>query len=394
MRLFAIAFGLLAVAVSGAGAKSGAPLAGFAWSDDGTMLVAVESENERIVAVRLVDGASGTLRGELLAKSLSAAFDGASPDADELRLLVGRMGRRVLLANGERTVVWTPETGDARSLEALPAVFDGPRFSPDGDRLGYVVDAELWSLDLDTLTASRLAVAVAVAVEAQFAWSPDGRKLAFAQSDADGGRSLAVVDLDDPRPRTLDTDPLGAVLGFDWRFDTGALGVIARSSDGGQSLGLCHPDRLYCRPLARRSGSTGPRIDDFRFLADGFLWGSNAGEAALAFYDTLGRQLRSVVSENERLLDIVALFGATREVLVAVAGESGAVRLLLAELHGGQPRQIGTAPGWPPVAISETLRAWVRPRKDADDHVVGYLLEGIDGTAIRSFSTSGAPTGP
>ncbi|HEX9799352.1 MAG TPA: hypothetical protein VGC00_04180 [Thermoanaerobaculia bacterium] len=373
------------------------PLPDYRWSLDGTVLAAVERRARAVTAVRLVDGATGAVRGTLDG-SLLAAAAGRETVRTDIEVGIAPGGARAVLAIEDRAVLWTPASGEVAPLEALAGRGAATaRLSPDGERVAYLDGSgNLWALELAARRALQLTRDVAVGSE--LAWSPDGRMLAYPARDAAGRLFVAVVEVEDPAPRRLETEAFGTPGALRWRFDAGAVGVVTRAADNSRlELLLCHSLRSHCRPLARREWRGGRAgVDDLRFLADGFLWGPADGGGELAFFDTLGRQRRELLSAGHRLLGIAALFTATQEVAVVseLAAEPGIVRLSLVDVRRGTRREIATGTAWPAAAISEALRAWVRPRRTAASAVDGYLLERIDGTPILAFALSGAPAAP
>jgi len=387
---------LLAALAGPAIAAPPLPLPDYRWSLDGTLLAAVERRARVVIAVRLVDGATGAVRGTLDGNLLAAAA-GRETVRTDIEVGIAPGGARAVLAIEDRAVLWTPASGEVAPLDALAGRAATVRLSPDGERVAYLdANVNLWALELAAHRALQLTRDVAVGNE--LAWSPDGRMLAYPARDAAGRLFVAVVEVEDPAPRRLETEAFGTPGALRWRFDAGAVGVVTRAADNSRlELLLCHSLRSHCRPLARREWRGGRAgVDDLRFLADGFLWGPAAGDGELAFFDTLGRERRDLLPAGHRLLGIAALFTATQEVAVVseLAAEPGIVRLSLVDVRRGTRREIATGTAWPAAVISETLRAWVRPRQTAAGTVDGYLLERIDGTPILAFALSGAPAAP
>jgi Tol biopolymer transport system component/predicted Ser/Thr protein kinase len=88
-------------------------------------------------------------------------------------------------AAGERSVVRVPPGGgEPRPVQGLPADVSGMRFGPDGRSVTYVVPREgadeLWSLPAGGGQPRRLA-RFELAQITNFAWSPDGRRLAVVK---------------------------------------------------------------------------------------------------------------------------------------------------------------------------------------------------------------------
>lgn len=120
------------------------------------------------------------------------------------------------LAAGTTTTVDTPEATAAQQ----------PRFSPDGQHLAFLCDAggwlNLWMADGDGSDPRSLLAEQHEhggptwgPGQSTFAWSPDGRRIAFARNEAGFGR-LCVVDLDTGAVEELGK---GVHTALSWRGD-------------------------------------------------------------------------------------------------------------------------------------------------------------------------------
>lgn len=378
----------------------------FRWSPDGATLIDVERDSaERLRALRAFDGETGDPRWSIPDEPLARLREAVGDAVTELAVAPG--GDALLVGAGGRWWAWKAPSGGPLEVEALAGARH-PRFAPDGVRVAFVRAGDLWTFDLGAQRSSRLSddgdawrdgelpKAVrersGVATPEPFAWSPEGRSIAFYRSDARGAVRLAVVDVQEGaiRDLELEAEAAGLAVGWRWRPDARALGVLwLPAGEASLQLRLCHPERLYCRPLAERPwGPRRPLFDDFRFLDDGYVWGPpDANGVSLARFDTLGRERRRLLRTPASGLEIVALLETTREVAVEILAhdEPGFVRLLLVDLNTGAPHEIASAPGEVHVLISPQLRAWVRPGKDAEGHFSGFRLERLDGTELRKF---------
>ena len=78
-------------------------------------------------------------------------------------------------------ISWLDSTGKTQPLHAPPGVYRTPRFSPDGKRLAFSMSsgtgADIWVKDLDRDTPSRLSFLAGVN---RFpVWTPDGKNIVF-----------------------------------------------------------------------------------------------------------------------------------------------------------------------------------------------------------------------
>ncbi len=155
-------------------------------------------------AERLLAGAAQSLtreeRAELERQRVSAR--------GFTRFDVSKDGRSVVVALSGRLYLVERASGAAKALRTGPAPLD-PRLSPDGAHIAYVREHDLHVLDLAanaerplTRTGSPdlvngLAEFVAQEEMDRFTgywWSPDGRQLAYEESDTRGVEKLAIVD--------------------------------------------------------------------------------------------------------------------------------------------------------------------------------------------------------
>ena len=91
-------------------------------------------------------------------------------------------------AKGElqRSIFWLDRTGKTQPLHAAPGLYGAPRFSPDGKRLAFSASdgqghEDIWVQDLERDTASR--VTLLPGRNQSPLWTPDGRNLIFWSSN-------------------------------------------------------------------------------------------------------------------------------------------------------------------------------------------------------------------
>src|SRR4029079_5810021 len=150
----------------------------------------------------------------------------------------------------DRVVAYTAEAAGSRQLFTLSlrgtgtppvqvtasdkAVSD-PQWSPDGRRLAFVREDEIWIVEADGSRLTRVVAKPGGGRDPR--WSPDGRRLAFV-SRRRGWSQVWLIDAPVPRrgrpaaePRppepTVLTEPGIDVDAFEWAPDGGRLAVMA-----------------------------------------------------------------------------------------------------------------------------------------------------------------------
>ncbi len=169
---------------------------------------------------------------------------------------------------GEQIYVMSEDGGHLRDLspgtesEALPA------WSPDGRRIAFSrvrwrddpvtglapISLELWVMNADgsgrrRLTTRRVQTPSGFAgCDCDAAWSPDGRRIAFA-SDRDGGNHIYVVGLDGDGLRQL-TDGPADDTGPSWSPDGTRIAFARETAEGRSRLVVAGADGGGLRQLA------------------------------------------------------------------------------------------------------------------------------------------------
>ncbi len=168
------------------------------------------------------DVASGRTR-ELLtpAQLLKGAEEKLSPEEKARRermrvslsgftdFQLSKDGSRVLLSLSGKLYVLERSTGQVRQISTGMGALVDPKFSPDGQRIGYVLDHDVFVFELGTQTERRatiggtdklrhgLAEFVAQEEMGRFSgywWSPDSRFIAYAETDHEGVEVWQVAD--------------------------------------------------------------------------------------------------------------------------------------------------------------------------------------------------------
>jgi len=234
----------------------------------------------------------------------------------------------------DRVVAYTADVGGARQLFTMPLrggaptqltasskPVGDPQWSPDGRRLAFVRDDELWVVEADGSRSTRVAAKPGGAKTGR--WSPDGRRLAFL-SRRRGWSQIWLIDAPVPRrgrpansPKppeaTVLTEPGIDVDDFQWSPDGSRLAVMARR----------RPDDLETAQIALVDVATGATQ-------------VVAGEASL---DTGARWMPDgsllYVSDADGWFQVVRLTADGHDRIVLTAGERE---------HGEPSGGVGYAP--------------------------------------------------
>lgn len=207
--------------------RAGRPAAVQLSPDGGAALFLRSGPRDRVQALLETDLATGETRVLATAESLAgSAAAGTGPAAAEAARLERQRivargithfvlspdGARVLVPAGGRVFVLDRPSGAVRALAPAAAGLD-PRFSPDGRAVAFVKDRDLHVLDLGSGRVRRLTrsrdpevtngLAEFVAQEEMgrhegYWWSPDARRIAFAEVDTSPVEKLPVCDLARP----------------------------------------------------------------------------------------------------------------------------------------------------------------------------------------------------
>ncbi len=394
----------------------------YAWTPDGQRLTYLwdEKGEDKETALWTLDPATG--KSEVLVRLADLKEDGKeiapggyewSPQGDALLLTAD--GDLYLYSTGQRTL---------RRLTRTDGEEEGARFSPDGRRIAFVRDFDLYVLDAQTGKETRLTkdgkedstlngVTSWVYWEEiwdrgpeAWWWSPDGSRIAFYRFDE---RTVGVYPIVDDKPvfpevkpqkypkagttnpavrigvveiasgrttwmTTGDPDSYLARVAWTPKGDAVAIQRLNREQNQLDLL-RCRAADGACSPLLRESWPTWINLGhDFHFLPDGrFLWGSErSGWRRLYLYSAEGGLVRPVTPEGWAVtsLDAVADDGSwavvggfqTADLLDPIHRKVARVRL------DGQGWEVLTPePGaHGATAVSHKTGAWVHSWSTAD----------------------------
>ncbi len=122
---------------------------------------------------------------------------------------LSKPGDRILVSLSGKLYVVNRDGGQVQELKTSPGTLLDPQFSPDGKQVAYVIDHDVYALDLasgketrvttggTTIKTHGLAEFVAQEEMARFSgfwWSPDSKFIAYEESDATGVENWYVAD--------------------------------------------------------------------------------------------------------------------------------------------------------------------------------------------------------
>jgi dipeptidyl-peptidase 4 len=404
----------LVASIATRGFSLGTPIP-LAITPDGAVLFRRTRPRDRSADLYQLDAAGKTtvlataatlLAGAPPAPDAGAGIETISVSDDGARVLVPLAGRLFLI---ERT------TGASREL-AIGAHHD-PQLSPDGKRVGFVRDGDLWVATIGEGAPVRVAqhpseqgdarpyatpdaIARAFGRDRGFWWSPDSQSLAFERRDARAVESQYIADPRHPEqapvttriPRagkTLATVDLGivSVHGGAPRWVTWeiarypylarviwpARGPLTLIAVGRQqtvaavitvdaATGATHPILVDKDPIWLTIAP-----DALTWLPDGsgFLWLTQAGGAwTLEHHAADGTHVRTVVTPDLGVRRVVGLMPDGQGVVIEGANDPREQHIWRAPLAGGEPVALTSGggvhtalTGHGVIAITSRLRA-------------------------------------
>lgn len=318
----------------------------------------------------------------------------------------------------DRLVAFTAETAGARQLFTLslrgtgaPATqisaselpVSDPQWSPDGRRLAYVRDDEIWIVEVDGSRLTRVVAKPGGGRDPR--WSPDGRRLAFL-SRRRGWSQVWLVDAPVPRRGRPQRDPRPPVAtaltrpGFD-------VDAVAWSPDGSHVAvtGQQAPDDLTTWQIAIVDVATGAsevvagatsHDTGASWVPDGSLvYVSDADGWFQVIRRSADGRDRIVLTDGEREhgeptggYGFAPLPSPTGDRVVHIEVHDGLIDLMVRDLGGGTPpkRGRGRLPKAPRTVSAATIPTRVTPWEGVW-RAIGWLPDGAWVAAIGESET-------
>jgi dipeptidyl-peptidase-4 len=304
-------------------------------------------------------------------------------------------GKQVLVGLSGRLYVFQRDSGKVTELKTGKGTLVDPKFAPDSKSVSYVLDHDVFVLDLATQKEKRittggtarktngLAEFVAQEEMSRFTgywWSPDATAIAYEQSDATGVEVWYVADPIHPEqtahpsfyPRPgkanvkvrLGIVPVvgGETVWVEW--DAKKYPYLARvdwQKKGG--LTLLVQDRLQQEQVLLRGDPTTGKTtallierdpawlnlnhDKPHWLDDGsFLWSANGKEGPqLEHRDSTGALRRVLAGASEGFRSVVHAEDKTGQVVYTASADPTQAHLFKLAVKGGKPVPLTKEPG-------------------------------------------------
>jgi dipeptidyl-peptidase-4 len=403
---------LLADAAATYNFKLGQPTA-LAVTPDGAVLFRRTPPREFVADLFELDTRTGKVKTVVSVAELLGAGDEKLSDAEKARRERSRTATRGVVdvdVSADGKLVMVPlagvfylidrTSGQRRVIDPQGGAYD-PHLSPDGTRIGFVRDGDLWLVDTSggaprQLTKHPQGIDFGVADFAAqeelgrtrgWWWAPDSKQLVFQRTDTRGmdtiyvadarnpekppvpfkypraGRPNAVVDLaiigvDGGEPRTLgwQLDKYPYLARVAWS-DRGPLSIVVLSREqqdlalitfdatGEARTLLTEHDHAWINVPSSRAG-LGYRPGAPLWLADGsFLWMTESHDDAWTIEQRSsdGKLMKRVTKPELGLRELVGVDGT--DAIVQASADPLRANVWRVPLAGGAPTQIATEDG-------------------------------------------------
>lgn len=316
-----------------------------------------------------------------------------------------------------------------------------PTFSPDGSKVAWVADNNLYFKDLNSgqiaqVTrdgrpnaiingASDWVYEEEFEITRAFAWSPDGAYIAWLRFDESMVPAYRIdLDNNKPYPDSLVYkyprvgQPNAVLSAYVYRLRDGQIQYVqtgAASDDYLPRIGWTPDGRVWLIRMNRRQNElrllladpqTGTcatalfekneryiELHDPVFLpnAEGFIWQSEkSGFRHLYHYDLNGRQRRALTKGAWEVTDFYGYDPRRRTLYFQAAGKSPLRREVYSvSLRGGKPRKVVADPGVNAARFSPDFSVFVHSYSTINTPP-SYALRTREGKKIRDLETNGA----
>lgn len=412
------------------------------WTNDGASLVLVETNEQTEAADVWVQGIRTNQRTRLVDGATLLLADSTRPVQIEETVWSPDGTKLLLFSNSQR--VWRQNTKGLYSVydtvtRRLTPVSTEPgwqqfaKFSPDGSRIGFVRDGDLFVVELASGRETRLTSDGGETVvngvtdwvyeeeldlRDAWRWSPDGRRIAFWRFDQspipfyrlennlatpypevftyrypkagepNSKVRLGVIDAGGGAPTWLPVgdDPDVYLPRMDWLgADTLAVQRMNRHQNRVELL-LAPADGRQPRTVLTESDSAWVDIDDdLTWLDDGrFVWSSERdGFNHLYLFDRAGKFVRQLTRGD---WDVTSLEGVDRRggwvYFTSTESRPAERQLYRVKLDGSGKRRISTEPGTHGVSFNPDFSVYVDAWSRAGQPPV-YTLRAANGAAIQ-----------
>src|SRR6185437_4957941 len=207
---------------------SGETLRGVAWAPDGKHLSYLRPAGNGMELV-VIDAATGQSRVLVSAEKLTSLMPAPKRQvaqrtgfgrATAARYLWSPDGRSLLFIGGGNLVLFNIESGSAKNLVVGNDVLGDPKFSPDGQWVGYIRDYNIWAVNVATgeshaITSGGIEALRKGQVDwvypeeldlgTAYWWSPDSKRIAYLQFDESPVTPYPIIDMASMTGETLTT---------------------------------------------------------------------------------------------------------------------------------------------------------------------------------------------
>ena len=415
------------------------------WSADGRSFVVVEADPQTrasdVWTVGIDDGKRDRrLQGSrLVAEGQTAPIDVEDVEwsADGRRALIYTNSQQVWRARTKGTYyVWDEQAGRLTPLSRGEGWQQFAKLSPDGSRVGFVRNNDLFVVELATGRETQLTrdgsdtvingtfdwvYEEELGLQDGWRWSPDGRRIAFWRLDQSrvpvftwvnnlaGTYSvpvqlrypkpgepnsqvrIGVIDAAGGEPRWMDTGEGEYLARMDWAASPTEL-VIQRMNRRQNRIDVLLTDANTgrSRTLFSDTDSAWVNVDDDLALVRGgsqILWTSQReGYNQIYLYGRDGRLVRKLTREPWDVVSVDRVDERGGWVYFTGTGGNGAERhLYRVKLDGGASQKLTREPGTHSTSVSPDGRTFVDVYSRASTPAVSRLFR-TDGTLVRSLS--------